>query len=108
MSGRIESIQAMLSKAPNDLFLHYSLGMEYAAGNRWEDAMAQFGFCIKLDANYLPAYVEAGKAMRNAGKLDKAREVFQAALSLAEILKQEHTANFIKQQLEGLPILETK
>ena len=69
MSGRIEAILAMLEKEPDDPFLHYSLAMEYAAAARPDDAVAAFRRCRELDENYLPAYVEAGKALRAAGKV---------------------------------------
>ena len=102
MSDREETIRAMLEKEPNDPFLHYSLAMEYASAGRAEDAVAAFGRCIELDENYLPAHVEAGKALRVAGKLDEARETFTKAQDLAVKLGNTHVADFVQAQLEAL------
>lgn len=103
MADRIAAIQAMISKSPNDVFLHYSLGMEQVSQAQFAGAVEEFRRCISLDANYLPAYVEAGKALRSAGRLDEAREVFATGLELSAVAGERHMHDFIQQQLEGLP-----
>jgi predicted Zn-dependent protease len=103
MSDRIETIRRMLDKKPDDVFLRYSLGMEYASAGRFERAAAEFARCTELDSSYLPAYVEAGKALRSAGKIAEARAVFTRALDLAGRLGQAHAQDHLRQQLEGLP-----
>ena len=99
---RIQTIQTLLAKSPNDVFLHYSLAMEYVAAERLDEAVAAFETCITLDGGYLPAYVEAGKSLRSAGRLDEAREMFQRAMELAQDKGEHHTADYVRQQLEGL------
>ena len=66
-------------------------------------AQEQFAICIQLDPNYLPAYVELGKCYRSAGQFQKAREIFNAGLQLAANQGQQHTQDYIRQQIEGLP-----
>lgn len=103
VSDRVEAIQKMLAKAPNDLFLHYALGKEHAAAGRCRDACAEFDRCIELDAGYLPAYVEAGKCLRASGDLAAARAVFLRALQVAADQGQRHVRDYVQQQLQGLP-----
>ncbi len=103
VSDRIAAIQAMIAKSPSDVFLHYSLGMEYAATDQFAKAVAEFRNCIQLDPNYLAAYVEAGKAARSDGKLDAARELFATGMDLAAAEGERHMRDFIQQQLDGLP-----
>jgi len=103
MSNRARTIKAMLEKTPDDVFLRYSLGMEYASSGRFDEAAAEFRRCIKLDGKYLAAYVEAGKCLRSAGRLNEAREVFTAGLELAAMQRETHMHDHIQQQLEGLP-----
>jgi len=102
MTDRIETIKSMLVKSPEDVFLRYSLGMEYLSAGLADDAVKEFRACIEHDASYLPAYVEAGKALRHAGWLDEAREVFAAGRQLAEAAGDEHMSDHIRQQLESL------
>ncbi|RPI60486.1 MAG: tetratricopeptide repeat protein, partial [Planctomycetaceae bacterium] len=80
MADRITTLQAMIAKSPGDVFLHYSLGMEYAAGGQFDAAVTEFRQAIAIDATYVPAYVEAGKSLRSAGRLGEAREIFAAGL----------------------------
>jgi Flp pilus assembly protein TadD len=100
---RIETIRKLLAKTPDDVFLHYSLGMELASRKDFPAAVEALRRCISLDGAYLPAYVEAGKCLRSAGDLNGARETLTAALKLAEAKGESHTASYIRQQLEGLP-----
>ena len=102
MTERIEHIRSMLESSPDDVFLHYSLAMEYVAAKRCDEAASQFDACINLDADYLPAYVEAGKSLRSAGRLDQARQTFAAGLELAVRQGNHHIRDFIQQQLDGL------
>ena len=99
---RIEAIRSLLAKSPQDVFLHYSLGMELSAAGDRTGAAACFRRCIELDQQYLPAYVEAGKTLRAAGEIAAAREVLSAGLELARAKGDAHTADYIRQQLEGL------
>jgi len=103
MANRIKTIQSLLEKDPGDVFLHYSLAMEYVSASQPAQAQEHFGVCIQLDPNYLPAYVELGKCYRTAGHFQKAREVFAAGLQLAAAQAQQHTQDYIRQQVEGLP-----
>jgi tetratricopeptide (TPR) repeat protein len=101
MSDRIEAIRKMLQNSQRDVFLHYSLAMELAAAGEHEAAGGEFVRCIELDSQYLPAYVEGGKCLRAAGKLQRARELFQQGMELATRLGNRHMRDFITQQLEG-------
>lgn len=103
MTNRIESLKTMLEKSPREIFLHYSLGMEYASAGSTDLALAEFRQCVELNPAYLPAYVEAGKCLRAAGKLADARQMFQTGLDLAAKQDQKHIHDFLQQQLEGLP-----
>jgi len=103
MSERIRRIRAMLAKNPRDVFLQYGLGMECAGEGHFEQAVEAFRKCMELDENYLPAYVEAGKCLRSAGKLAEAREAFAAGMERAALRGEKHTRDFIQQQLDSIP-----
>jgi uncharacterized protein HemY len=103
MTDRIEAIRRMLRKEPDDVFLHYSLGMEYASAGRHDAAVGEFRRCIDLDAGYVAGYVEAGKSLRAMGDLPGARDVFACGLAAAEARGERHSQDFIRQQLQSLP-----
>ncbi len=103
MADRIKALEAMIAKEPSDVFLHYSLGMELMSAGQPEKAVKEFEHCIRLDGGYLAAYVEAGKALRTAGRLEEARAMFATAMELAAVKGEKHTRDYIQQQLDGLP-----
>lgn len=103
MPDRIETIRHLLEKDPEDVFLHYSLGMELARTDRLDEALQQFGRCVELDPAYLPARVEKARALRAAGQLDEARLAFADALAAAQQEGDTHAADAIRQQLDSLP-----
>jgi tetratricopeptide (TPR) repeat protein len=103
MSDRIAAIRAMLQKEPGDLFLHYSLAMELSKAGQTDEAFAEFDRCIAIDPDHLPAQVEKAKALRAAGRLGEARELFTSAMELAAMQGQAHVRDYIQQQLESLP-----
>ena len=99
MADRIAAIRSMLAGNPDDVFLHYSLGMEHAAAGNFDQAVQEFRRCVALDEDYLAAYVEAGKSLRSAGLSKQAREMFLAGLEVASARGERHVADFIRQQL---------
>ena len=102
MADRITTIKAMLRDSPDDVFLHYSLGMEYAGEGNHQEAADEFIECTRLNEGYLAAYVEAGKCLRSAGNLAGARKLLTRAFELAAKQKEKHTQDHIRQLLEGL------
>ena len=103
MNDRIAAIKKMIGKTPSDVFLHYSLAKEYQSAGDHEKAVEEFAACRNIDDQYLPAYVEAGKCLRSAGRLDDALEMFAAGMELAALLGLTHERDYIQQQLDGLP-----
>lgn len=106
MPDRIETIRELLNKDPDDLFLNYSLGMELVKTERWDEALAAFAHCEELDAAYLPAKVEAGKALRSAGRLNDARDAFLRARQAAQTAGDHHVEDYVQTQLDSLPKAE--
>jgi len=102
MHNRLATITKLLAQNPQDVFLHYSLGMEYFASGQHIQAASEFDRCIELDASYLAAYVEGGKCLRAAGLLDHARAIFQRGLEVAARQGDRHAEDHIRQQIEGL------
>lgn len=102
MTERIDAIRSLLDDSPADVFLHYSLAMELLSAERFDEAIEAFDKCMELDEQYLPAYVEAGKASRSVGRIDAAGEYFNRAMELAGRLGDAHAQDAIRQQIQGL------
>ena len=103
MSDRIELIRKMIAAKGEDTFLTYSLAMELSSARRYEEAAEQFARCLEMDGEYLPAYAEAGKALRSAERMEEAKEMFAAGMDLANQQGESHMRDFLQQQLDSLP-----
>ena len=77
----------MLADEPGDLFLRYSLAMELASAERFDEAVEQFKKCLELDPTYLAAYVEA-HAEATSGRANAAGN----HLSAGKVVVQPPTA----------------
>lgn len=90
--ARIEMLIGMLEREPNDLFVNYALGMEYAADNRLNDAEAQFKKVLGLDNQYIAAYYQLGK-LHEAANPTGALSYYKNGLEKARLKKDNKAIN---------------
>jgi Tfp pilus assembly protein PilF len=90
--SRKEQIQELLELDPNDSFLRYGLAMEQAGEGDDATAAKTLAALIAIDANYVPAYVQAGRALIRLGDDDAAREVLKQGIATATRQGDDHAA----------------
>jgi tetratricopeptide (TPR) repeat protein len=91
---RIGSLMTMLEKEPNDLFLNYALGIEYAADPKtYADAESQFKIVLSLDEDYIPAYYQLGKLQELLLRNPEALEFYKIGLEKAKAQKNNKAIN---------------
>ena len=90
--SRKEQIQELLELDPNDSFLRYGLAMEQASEGDDTEAARTLAGLIAVDANYVPAYVQAGRALIRLGDDDRAREVLKVGIATATRQGDDHAA----------------
>lgn len=93
-AGRIESLMSMLEKEPDDLFLNYALGLEYASDlDKVADAESQFKIVLGLDKNYIPAYYQLGQLFSSLLRTPEALEYYTCGLEKAKEQKNNKAIN---------------
>lgn len=86
MADRLAQLRKLAELSPEDPMTHYAVGLEFCNQERWTDAVTAFSNALRVDANYVPAYFHAGRALIRAGDrpaaadtlaqgIEKAREV---------------------------------
>ena len=90
--SRKEQIQELLELEPDDKFLLYGLGMEQASEGNDAEAARTLTALIALHADYVPAYVQAGRALIRLGDDDRAREVLKGGIATATRQGDDHAA----------------
>lgn len=92
--GRIKQLRDLLQSEPDDIFLNYALGMEYAADEpTYQLAAAQFSKVLILNPEYIAAYYQSGKLSENMGKVTEALELFKIGLQKAKEQKNNKAIN---------------
>ncbi len=90
--SRREMIEQMLVAEPNDVFLRYSLGMEFAREERAAEAVIQLRALIADVPNYVPAYFQAAQILLKDGDTPAAAELLRAGIVAAQAQSDLHAA----------------
>jgi tetratricopeptide (TPR) repeat protein len=92
----------MLALDPNDSFLRYGLAMEYSVAGEDDEAIRCLRELLARDANYVPAYLQAGRALIRKGDDEEAREILRAGIIVANRTGDTHAAGEMAGFLESL------
>ena len=91
---RIEQLLKLLEQEPDDLFLNYALGLEYAKDlNSPADAESQFRMVLNSDKNYLAAYYQLGQLFEKVERPAEALEFYKEGLALARLQRNNKAIN---------------
>jgi len=100
--SRKQQIEDMLAETPDDPFLHYGLAMEHVSAGDDESAVRCFRKLFTVTADYVPAYMQAGRALDRLGRIDEAREVFRQGIVVARQKHDEHALGEMQEMLANL------
>jgi cytochrome c-type biogenesis protein CcmH/NrfG len=101
-STRLQQIQQMLAEEPNDPQLRYMLAMEYVSQGDDRQAVKSFRDLLSSVPDYVPAYMQAGRALVRLGQDDEARSVFQQGIATAERQQDLHARDEMQGMLAEL------
>ncbi len=99
---RLQQIQQMLAEEPNDPLLRYMLAMEYASQGDDRQAVKCFRDLLSSASDYVPAYMQAGRALVRLGQDDEARSIFQQGIAAAEQKQDFHARDEMQGMLAEL------
>jgi Flp pilus assembly protein TadD len=100
--SRLQQIQEMLAEDPNDAMLRYMLAMEHASQGNDSQAVSCFRELLAAAPDYVPAYMQAGRALVRMGRDDEARAVFQRGIAAAEQKQEFHARDEMQGMLAEL------
>ena len=84
MADRIEALLAMLRRGQDSALLRFSLGTEYHAAGREEEAIPHLERAVELDPDYSAAGKLLGRACKAAGREEEARTAWRKGIEVAE------------------------
>ena len=100
--SRLQQIQEMLADDPNDPTLRYMLAMEYVSAGDDTQAVGCFQDLISAFPDYVPAYMQAGRALVRQGKDDEARTIFEQGIAAAQQKQDFHARDEMSGMLAEL------
>lgn len=80
---RIENLQRMLEKHPDDARLRFGLALEYEKLGRWEEVAGQLERYLQLTDDEGNAWGRLGAALRHLGRDEDARAAYRTGIEAA-------------------------
>lgn len=102
-TNRMELIEEMLEKNPDDTFLNYAAALEYKKDGHPAKAIEVFRKIIDTDPEYLPTYYQLGKLLEAEDKTGEAIEYYKKGRELA---KKKNDIKTLGELSEALLILD--
>ena len=102
MSARLERLQALLEQDPSNSFVSYGLAQELASVGRLEDAAAQYRRLIAGHPDYCAAYFHGAHTLRQLGRPDDARVLYQQGIEAANRAGDLHARSEMEAALAEL------
>ncbi len=100
--SRLEKLLKLAAAEPDDAFLQYGLGLEYAQLERWQEALDAFDQALILDPNLIAAFHQKSRAELKLGRRDAAKATLANGVAVAQAQGQTHAANEMGKMLEAL------
>jgi tetratricopeptide (TPR) repeat protein len=97
--SRLESLQSLVEQSPADTRIRFMLAMEWLNAARPADALAAFDALIALDADFVAAYFQAGRATEAQGDVAAARAYYERGIAAATRTGDRHALSEISDAL---------
>lgn len=81
--ARIEALRKMAAARPDDPRPRFGLALEMEKAGRWDDAAAELRAYLSLTDDEGNAYGRLGKALRQLGSDDEAKEAYRQGIDAA-------------------------
>lgn len=101
MPTRLELLQEMLQKEPEDSFLNYAIALEYAKDDI-PKAIKTIEDILKRDENYLGAYYQLGQFYEQVNDTEKAGAIYKKGIEIAKQQKNNKTLGELNEALLNL------
>ncbi len=80
---RIENLQRMLEKHPEDARLRFGLALEYEKAERWAEMAAELERYLQMTEDEGNAWGRLGEALRRLGRQEEARAAYERGVEAA-------------------------
>lgn len=100
MTDRIQALERMLERRPDDPRLRFGLALEYLNGGRTEDGVRLLRAYLDETDDEGNAWGRLGEALRDLGREDEARGAYRRGIEAAERHGHPTMADTFREVLE--------
>ena len=101
-TDRIEAMTHFIEQFPDNPFPRYALAMEHKTAGRHDDAIACFSALVAKLPDYVPASLQFGMVLTDAGRDEEARDIFTRGIEAAKAKGDNHALSELQGALAGL------
>lgn len=98
--SRLEKLQGMAAKRPDDPFALYGLAMEYRSAGRQAEAASTFQDLLQHHPQYTAAYLHFGRTLLELGQEAEAERVYRSGIEVCAGTGAEHARSELEEALE--------
>ncbi|RIW15733.1 tetratricopeptide repeat protein [Algoriphagus lacus] len=97
---RLQLLRDFIKEEPENPFNYYALALELRE-KLPEEASELFEFLLKNHPEYLPVYFTAAHFFAESNEIQKAREIFEKGIQLADSQKEEKALKELKNAFQN-------
>jgi Flp pilus assembly protein TadD len=101
--ARLEQLQKLLEREPNDTFLLYGIALEHKKAGAFEEALNFLSRVTELDPGYCYAYHQRGLIHEARGDIAAAKQAYHDGVAAATKKGDAHAREEIAAALATLP-----
>ena len=103
MPTRLEALEMMVSREPNDPFPYYGLALEYRSAGRLQDCLEGFRTLRARFPDYVPMYLMAAQVSQELTDPDEAKRWCRDGIDAARRKRDNHALGELESLLASLP-----
>ncbi|SVB57010.1 uncharacterized protein METZ01_LOCUS209864 [marine metagenome] len=103
MATRLEQLERLAEKKPDDNFVQYAIALEYVSVQRFEEAAEILEASMRRDRSYVAAFHQAARTYEQLEQIDDARRCYEQGVTVATEQGDAHARSEME---EALRILE--
>ncbi len=100
--SRLESLRALVDQSPDNSRFRFMLGMELIGTGDPAAAVKAFDELVRLDADYVAGYFQAGRTSESLDNIDAARAYYTKGLEAARRTGDRHAESELSEALDLL------
>jgi Tfp pilus assembly protein PilF len=102
VTERMQKLEQMLQREPDDLFLLYAVAMEHRKLGNQAEAMRYLSQVLAKDPDHCAAHHQLAQVRESMGEKEAARQAYRAGIEAANRVGNKHARHEMQEALDLL------